>query len=79
MCCAIVALAMTLLAGWRSVPQTLDGRGGRLRRVAIVVIAIGAAIGSATAADQFALAYHGQPSWLSRFGGMPICSEHFIR
>ena len=26
MCCAIVALAMTLLASWRSVSDTLTGR-----------------------------------------------------
>ncbi|MFM0669003.1 hypothetical protein [Paraburkholderia sediminicola] len=79
MCCAIVALTMTLLASWRSVSGLLAGRVGWLRRVAIVVIAIGAAAGSATAADQFAVAGGGQQSSLiARLGSMPICG-HFIR
>ncbi|MFM0173018.1 hypothetical protein [Paraburkholderia sediminicola] len=79
MCCAIVALTMTLLASWRSVSGSLAGRVGWLRRVAIVIIAIGAVAGSATAADQFAVAGGGQPSSLiARLGSMPICG-HFIR
>ena len=40
MCCAVVALAMTLLASWRGVSGTLIGRAGWLRRIAIVLIAI---------------------------------------
>ncbi|CAB3787721.1 hypothetical protein LMG28614_02557 [Paraburkholderia ultramafica] len=78
MCCAIIALAMTLLAGWRSVSNPLGGRVGRLRRMTIVVIAIGAAAGSAMAADQFAAAGGGQPSWFTRLSSMPICG-HLIR
>ncbi|MFM0222569.1 hypothetical protein [Paraburkholderia dipogonis] len=79
MCCAIVALTMTLLASWRSVSGSLAGRVGRLRRIAIAVIAIGAAAGSATAADQFAAAGGGQQSSLiARLASMPICG-HFIR
>ncbi|MFL9929481.1 hypothetical protein P0D88_09495 [Paraburkholderia sp. RL18-103-BIB-C] len=78
MCCAIVALTMTLLAGWRSVSDTLGGRAGRLRRIAIVVIAIGAAAGSAMAADQFAAAGEGAPSLVTRLVGVPVCG-HFIR
>lgn len=77
MCCAIVALTMTLLASWRSVSGSLAGRVGWLRRIAIVVIAIGAAAGSATAADQYAAAGGQASSWLAR-PGMPICG-HFIR
>ncbi|RKT21953.1 hypothetical protein B0G69_5368 [Paraburkholderia sp. RAU2J] len=78
MCCAILALTMTLLTGWRSVSRTLDGRGARVRRTAIVVVAIGAAAGSAMATDRFAAA--GQaPSWPTRLAGMPICGVHFIR
>jgi hypothetical protein len=46
--------------------------------MAIVVIAIGAAAGSAMAADQFAAAGGGQPSWFTRLSSMPICG-HFIR
>lgn len=78
MCCAIVALAMTLLASWRSVSGTLIGRAGRLRRIAIVLIAIGAAAGSALAADQFADVRGGQLSFYARLSAMPICG-HFIR
>ena len=78
MCCAIVALAITLLASWRSVSGTLIGRAGRLRRIAIVLIAIGAAAGSALAADQFADVRVGQSSLYARLSAMPICG-HFIR
>lgn len=78
MCCAIVALTMTLLASWRSVSTTLGGRAGWLRRMAIVVIAIGAAAGSATAADQFAAAGGGQPSLFTWLSSMPVCG-HLIR
>lgn len=78
MCCAIVALMMTLLASWRSVSGTLVGRSGRLRRIAIVLIAIGAAAGSAMAADQFAATGERSSSLLARLGSMPICG-HFIR
>ncbi|TCK90967.1 hypothetical protein B0G74_4785 [Paraburkholderia sp. BL9I2N2] len=79
MCCAIVALSMTLLASWRGVSGSLVGRTGRLRGIAITVIAIGAAAGSATAADQFAAADGGQQSSLiARLASMPICG-HFIR
>jgi hypothetical protein len=78
MCCAIVALTMTLLAGWRSVSGTLGGCVGRLRRVAIMVITIGAAAGSAMAADQFAAAGEGAPSLVTRLAGVPVCG-HFIR
>ncbi|MFL9868781.1 hypothetical protein PQR67_31810 [Paraburkholderia fungorum] len=77
MCCAIVALAMTLLASWRSVSGTLTGRAGRLRRIAFVLIAIGAAAGSALAADQFVDARGGQSSLYARLSAMPICG-HFI-
>lgn len=59
MCCAIVALTMTLLASWRSVStvagRQADRRAGWWRRVAIAVFAIGMAAGSAIAADQFAM------------------------
>jgi hypothetical protein len=79
MCCAIVALTMTLLGVWRSVFDTLGGRSARLRRIAIMVIAIGVAGGSAMAADQFAVVGSGQSSSLMRVGGMPICGMHFIR
>ena len=78
MCCAIVALAMTLLASWRSVSGTLVGGAGRPRRIAIVLIAIGAAAGSALAADQFADVRGGQSSFYARLSAMPICG-HFIR
>jgi hypothetical protein len=78
MCCAIVALAITLLASWRSVSGTLIGRAGRLRRIEIVLIAIGAAAGSALAADQFADVRGGQSSFYARLSAMPICG-HFIR
>jgi S-adenosylmethionine:diacylglycerol 3-amino-3-carboxypropyl transferase len=78
MCCAILALTMTLLTGWRSVSRTLDGRSARVRRTAIVVIAIGAAAGSATATDRFAVEGRA-PSRLTRLDGMPICGGHFIR
>lgn len=78
MCCAIVALAMTLLASWRSVSGTLIGRAGRLRRIAIVLIAIGAAAGSALAADQFADVRGRQSSFYARLSAMPICGR-FIR
>lgn len=77
MCCTIVALTMTLLASWRSPSNTLGGRVGRLRWLAIVVIAIGAAAGSAMAADQFAMAGDGQSSWFARHSSTPICG-HFI-
>ncbi|MFM0213381.1 hypothetical protein PQQ96_39000 [Paraburkholderia sediminicola] len=77
MCCAIVALAVTLLAGWRSVSGTLIGCAGRRRRIAIVLIAVGAAAGSAFAADQFADVRGGQSSFLARLSAMPICG-HFI-
>ncbi|PRX30795.1 hypothetical protein B0G75_106236 [Paraburkholderia sp. BL18I3N2] len=80
MCCAIVALTMTLLASWRGVSSSLAGRVGRLRRIAIAVIAIAAAAGSAMAADQFAVAGGGQQqsSLIARLGSTPICG-HFIR
>ena len=83
MCCAIVALTMTLFASWRSASDTLGGRAGRLRRIAIVVMAIvvmaiGAAAGSATAADQFAVAGDGAPSLFTQLVSMPICG-HLIR
>lgn len=45
---------------------------------AIVVIAIGAAAGSAMAADRVAGAGSGQPSLFTRLSSMPICG-HFIR
>ncbi|SOF01260.1 hypothetical protein SAMN05446635_9349 [Burkholderia sp. OK233] len=73
MCCAIVALAVTLLGSWRGVSGTLIGRAGRLRRIAIVLIAIGAAAGSALAADQFADVRGGQLSFYARLSSMPIC------
>ena len=69
---------MTLLASWRSVSGTLIGRAGRLRRIAIVLIAIGAAAGSALAADQFADVRGRQSSFYARVSAMPICG-HFIR
>lgn len=78
MCCAIVALAMTLLASWRSVSGTLTGRAGWLRRIAIVSIAIGAAAGSALTADQFAEVGGGQSAFYTRLRATPICA-HFIR
>ncbi|HYS63999.1 MAG TPA: hypothetical protein VEN30_09345 [Paraburkholderia sp.] len=78
MCCAIVALAMTLLASWRSVSSTLVGRAGWLRRMAIVAAAIGAAGGSALAADQFAAGGGAQSSFYTRFSAVPICG-HLIR
>jgi hypothetical protein len=78
MCCAIVALAIALLASWRSVSSTLTGRAGWLRRIAIVLIAIGAATGSALAADQFANVRTGESSFYTRLSAMPICG-HFIR
>ncbi|MFL9962865.1 hypothetical protein PQR02_17555 [Paraburkholderia sediminicola] len=78
MCCAIVAVTMTLLAGWRSVSGTLGGPAGRMRRIAIVVLAIGAAAGSAMAADQFAAVGEGAPSLVTRLAGVPVCG-HFIR
>ncbi|REG49988.1 hypothetical protein B0G80_6403 [Paraburkholderia sp. BL6669N2] len=78
MCCAIVALTMTLLASWRSESGSLVGRIGRLRRIAIAVIAIGAAAGSAMAADEFAVAGGGQQSSvIARLASVPICG-HFI-
>jgi hypothetical protein len=70
---------MTLLASWRSVSGSLAGRVGWLRRIAIAVVAIGTAAGSAMAADQFAVAGDGQQSLLiARLGSMPICG-HVIR
>ncbi|MDR6409270.1 hypothetical protein [Paraburkholderia terricola] len=77
MCCAIVALGMTLLASWRSVSGTLVGRAGRLRGMAIVVAALGAAGGSALAADRFA-AGASQSSLYMRFSAVAICG-HFIK
>jgi hypothetical protein len=74
MCCAIFALTMTLLAGWRSMVSPLEGRAAQLRRVAVAAIAIGAAAGSAMAADRFAIA----GGWVMRLSSMPICG-HFIR
>ncbi|MFP3614807.1 hypothetical protein SB778_32505, partial [Paraburkholderia sp. SIMBA_050] len=60
---------MTLLASWRSVSGTLVGRAGRLRGMAIVVAALGAAGGSALAADRFAAgaAQSSQSSLYMRF------------
>jgi hypothetical protein len=78
MCCAIFALTMTLLAGWRGMVNPLGGRAARVRRIAIAVIAIGAAAGSAMAADQFAAPGGEQSSWVMRLSIMPICG-HFIR
>jgi hypothetical protein len=79
MCCAIVALTMTLLAGWRSVSGSLAGRAGWLRGIAIAVIAIGAAAGSAAAADRFAAAGGGQASSLiALIASMPVCGR-FVR
>ncbi|ASW01045.1 hypothetical protein [Paraburkholderia aromaticivorans] len=69
---------MTLLASWRSVSGSLAGRTGRLRGIAIAVIAIGAAAGSAMAADRFAAASGGESSVIARPGSMPICGR-FIR
>jgi hypothetical protein len=80
MCCAIVALTMILLAGWRSVSDTLVGRSGRLRRIAIALMAIGAAAGSAMAADRFAASGEGSSPVLTRSGSMPVCGHvRFIR
>ena len=78
MCCAIFALTMTLLAGWRSMVSPLGGRAAQLRRVAVAAIAIGAAAGSAMAADRFAIAGGEQSPWIMRLSSMPICG-HFIR
>jgi hypothetical protein len=75
MCCAIVALTMALLAGWRSVSSPLGGRAGRLRGMAIAVIAIAAAAGSAMAADRFALAGGAQPSSFAQLVGPSICGH----
>lgn len=81
MCCAMVALAMALLASWRSVSASPSGGAGWLRRIAIVAMTIGAAAGSAIAADRFAAAGGVQSASLAspaRFISMPVCS-HLIR
>jgi hypothetical protein len=78
MCCAIFALTMTLLTGWRSLASPLGGRAARLRRVAVATIAIGVAAGSAMAADRFAMAGGEQSSWVMRLSSMPICG-HVVR
>ena len=78
MCCAIFALTMTLLAGWRSMTSPLGARAAQLRRVTVAAIAIGVAAGSAMAVDRFAVAGGEQPSWVMRLSSMPICG-HFIR
>jgi hypothetical protein len=79
MCCAIVALTMTLLASWRSVSNTVAGRAARWRRMAIAVIAIAAAAGSAMAADRFAAdARAGSAAVLTQTGSLPVCG-HFFR
>ncbi|MFT4066631.1 hypothetical protein [Paraburkholderia sp.] len=72
MCCVVVALSMTLLAGWRHLSTML---AGRLRRLAFVAIAIGAAGASAMAADRFAASGAAQSSWAARLSGMPICAR----
>jgi hypothetical protein len=78
MCCAIVALTMTLLAGRRGFPNLFGTRVGRLRRVAIVVIATAAAAGSAIAADQFAAgARAGALPLVAQPGGLPLCLHSF--
>jgi hypothetical protein len=78
MCCAIVALTMTLLASWRSVSNTVGGRARWWRRMAIAVIAIAAAAGSAMAADQFAAdARVGSASVLAQTGSLPVCGHVF--
>lgn len=79
MCCAIVALTMTLLASWRSVSNAVDGRAKWWRRTAIAVIAIAAAASSAMAADRFALdARSGSAAVLMQAGSLPLCG-HFFR
>lgn len=79
MCCAIVALTMTLLAGWRSVSNTVGGRAPWWRKMTIAVIAIAAAAGSAMAADRFAAdARIGPVQVLTQTGSLPICG-HFFR
>jgi hypothetical protein len=61
------------------VSNTAGGRVGWLRRMAIVVIAIGAAAGSAMAADQFAAgARIGAPLSIAQLGSLPLCG-HFFR
>ncbi|SMG56222.1 hypothetical protein [Paraburkholderia susongensis] len=75
MCCTIVVLTMTLLAAWRGLSTTF---AGRLRRLAFVAVAIGAAGASAMAADQFAEANAGSASWAARLSGVPICA-HLLR
>lgn len=76
MCCAIVALIMWLIASWRSMSATGGGRAGRWRRLAIVLIAMAAAAGSAMAADRFAVA--GRAAFLTEPGSAPLCG-HFFR
>ncbi|CAD6518407.1 hypothetical protein LMG28140_01089 [Paraburkholderia metrosideri] len=79
MCCAIVALTMTLLASWRSVSSTVGARVGWLRRMAIVVIAMATAAGSAIAADQFAAGGRGGSlANITQSGSLPLCG-HFFR
>jgi hypothetical protein len=78
MCCAIVALAMTVLASWRSVSNDFGGRAGWWRRTAIAVIAIAAAAGSAMAADRFAAdARFGRAPVLTQSGSLPVCGHLF--
>jgi hypothetical protein len=78
MCCAIVALTMTLLASWRSVSSTVGARVGWLRRMAIVVIAMATAAGSAIA-DQFAAGGRaGSLANITQSGSLPLCG-HFFR
>jgi hypothetical protein len=74
MCCAIVALSMTLLAAWRSVSGAPGGRIGWLRRIAIAAIAIGAAAGSAMAADRFAQ-ISDESSPVVRLADAPLCGR----
>lgn len=78
MCCAIVALTMTLLASWRSVSNTAGGRVKWWRRMAIAVIAIAAAASSAVAADRFALdARIGSAAVFTQAGSLPFCGHVF--
>jgi hypothetical protein len=75
MCCAIVALAMTLLVGWRTGFRTFLVRGARLRRIAIAFIAVGAAAGSVFAASQFGDVLGGQPDLKTTLDTMPVCGR----
>lgn len=78
MCCAVVALTMTLLASWRSVSNTVGGRAAWWRRMAIAVIAIAAAAGSAVASDRFAAdARVGSVPVLTLSGSLPVCGHLF--